>query len=443
MPPPPTFPDFSLARPSSHCPPTRPSSRRLPAPSTPPTPPNASQSKSSEQKSTESPPRRDLRDLLSHPPVPTHRLPLPSASIFTTSTAHFLQSRPIPSPSSSPAPSPTSSPLALPTLPRPLTTPPRATPASVKKGLAASFATILATPPYQPPSSPFTYTPCISTSTTVITPRIDSRSTTPSDESPQSARSQGGSEGGSPHQMRVGPLFQGAGYTHPLSLLMLGMSEVLSESPSVLATLSSLLRLVLDFSRADDVKLISRCGRGEGWGVDGHVRSPTASPLPQSAASVSRYPTAMSVRDPHSILYDFTPQPDFPHSVLQLVLSTSSILQLSPSSIRGDPALASDPYFAVPPPGSSAVAVKSLMALPVLVGGRFMGALVLASEVREDGFMGVDVAALQVVSSTCALLVERRGEERRRLEWERMVEECTQMKAEVRQSRLLMQQRVG
>ena len=426
------------------------------------------------------------------PPVSTV-----SASIFSTSTAAFLQSRPLPA--FTPYPSPSVTPSATPRSTSPVRgTPPRSNPSSIiKDGLAASLATILSSPEQYnptchtpPPTSPLripsanptplasqlssnpsglTFIRVSGSSTTIITPHSETpitatpqqrRTSTPSSlspslmspfspsprSSPSSSSSTTSEDDDSPRSSRtptrplnrsaVGGFLAGPAFPNPLSSLMMAVSEAMAEAAPLPATLSSLLRLLLEFTRADDVKLVSRHTNLR-WNVDAHARSASASTLPQSAASASRYPTAMSLLDPHSILYDPAPvpHPELPLSVLTLVTSTSSMLTLSPPSIAADPVLAADPFFTPPLPGSSVVVPTSLLALPVLVGGRLLGVLLLSSEVRADGFAGVDVPALQVVSSACALMLERRGEERRRVEWERMAEECNKLKAELRQAR--------
>ena len=209
---------------------------------------------------------------------------------------------------------------------------------------------------------------------------------------------------------------------------MFAASElVTASSTDVSATCTALLRLVLDHAQCDDAKVVTKAANGR-WNIDVHVQAA------QSTAAQAVTCTPPSVLDPHGLLYDsHSSVPDLPLSVLQLVSSTQSLLSLTSIDVLSDPDMAADAFFSSrslhhrPP--------LSLLCMPILVCGKDCGVLMLTWQRHVHAAECVSVPSVQLLMVQVCLLLERRREERRRVEWLRLEDECRERDEECKRVR--------
>ena len=217
----------------------------------------------------------------------------------------------------------------------------------------------------------------------------------------------------------------------PLSSLLFAASElVTASSTDVSATCTSLLRLVLDHAQCDDAKVVTKAANGR-WNIDVHVQAAHSS----SSTAQPVTCTPPSLLDPHGLLYDsHSSVPDLPLSVLQLVSSTQSLLSLSSADVLSDPVMAGDAFFSSrslhhrPPP-------LSLLCLPIVVCRRECGVLLLTWQRAVQAADCVSVPSVQLLMVQVCLLLERRREELRRVEWLMLEDECRERDEECKRVR--------
>lgn len=166
------------------------------------------------------------------------------------------------------------------------------------------------------------------------------------------------------------------------------------------------------------------------WNIDVHVHATQSATSSQQPVTC----TPPSLLDPHGLLYDnHSSVPDLPLTVLQLVSSTQSLLSLTSPDVLSDPIIAADPFFSTrsthhrPP--------LSLLCLPIVVCRRECGVLLLTWQRHVQPAECVSVPSVQLLMVQVCLLLERRREERRRVEWLMLEDECRERDDECKRVR--------
>ena len=184
---------------------------------------------------------------------------------------------------------------------------------------------------------------------------------------------------------------------------------------------------MLEHAQCDDAKVVTKAANGR-WNIDVHVQAAHSSSV-QLVTS-----TPPSLLDPHGLLYDsHSSVPDLPLSVLQLVSSTQSLLSLTSADVLSDPVMAADGFFSTrslhhrPP--------LSLLCLPIVVCRRECGVLLLTWQRHVLAADCVSVPSVQLLVVQVCLLLERRREERRRVEWSVLEDECRERDEECKRVR--------